>query len=68
MCVRACPYDICMPVRACARDDRFGCIVFCLLEVAINVLEHYNHFWLLALGRVMGGISTSLLFTAFETW
>jgi hypothetical protein len=42
--------------------------VFCLLEVGINLLEHVNDFHLLALGRVMGGISTNILFTAFETW
>jgi MFS transporter, MFS domain-containing protein family, molybdate-anion transporter len=48
--------------------NRFGCIVFCLLEVGINLLEHVNDFYLLALGRVMGGISTNILFTAFETW
>jgi hypothetical protein len=39
-----------------------------LLEIAINTLEHYNDFYLLAAGRIMGGMSTSLLFTAFESW
>lgn len=47
---------------------RLGCITFCLLEIVINILEHYNNWYLLAVGRVMGGISTSLLFTAFESW
>jgi len=47
---------------------RLGCITFCLLEIVINILEHYNDFYLLAIGRIMGGMSTSLLFTAFETW
>ena len=47
---------------------RLGCITFCLLEVVINVLEHYNNWYVLAVGRVLGGISTSLLFTAFESW
>ena len=42
---------------------RLGCIAFCLLEIAINALEHYPHMGLLLLGRVLGGISTSLLFT-----
>ena len=36
--------------------------------VVINVLEHYNNWYVLAVGRVLGGISTSLLFTAFESW
>ncbi|CAM9149613.1 unnamed protein product [Ectocarpus sp. 8 AP-2014] len=52
--------------------DRFGrrngCIVFCLLEVVINTLEHIPDMRLLLLGRVLGGISTSLLFSAFESW
>jgi len=52
--------------------DKFGrkrsCIVYCVLEVIINWLEHYNSFGLLLLGRVLGGVSTNLLFSAFESW
>jgi len=52
--------------------DKFGrkrsCIVYCLLEVVINWLEHYSNFNTLLLGRVLGGISTNLLFSAFESW
>ena len=52
--------------------DRYGrkraCLWFCVLEVVINVMEHVNDFWILLAGRVLGGISTSLLFTAFESW
>lgn len=52
--------------------DKFGrkrsCIVYCVLEIIINWLEHYNSFGLLMLGRVLGGISTNLLFSAFESW
>jgi MFS family permease len=52
--------------------DKFGrkrsCIVYCLLEIAINVMEGYEDFTTLLLGRVMGGISTNLLFSAFESW
>ena len=47
---------------------KFGCIVFCVLEIVINTLEHFPNLWLLLLGRVLGGISTSLLFSAFESW
>eukprot|EP00392_Amoebophrya_sp_AT5.2_P006166 g6176.t1 len=47
---------------------RFGCIIFCLLEVIINVLEHVNNFPLLLVGRVLGGMTTSILFSAFESW
>lgn len=47
---------------------KLGCIVYCALEVAINICEHYNNFPLLWTSRVLGGISTCLLFSAFETW
>lgn len=37
-------------------------------QLVINCLEHAHTFRLLLLGRVLGGISTSLLFSAFESW
>lgn len=52
--------------------DQFGrkrsCIVYCILEIIINTLEHYDNFTLLLIGRVLGGISTNLLFSSFESW
>jgi MFS family permease len=52
--------------------DMFGrkrsCIVYCVLEIIINSMEHYNNFTILLLGRILGGISTNLLFSAFESW
>jgi MFS family permease len=52
--------------------DKFGrkrsCIVYCVLEIIINTLEHYDNFTILLFGRVLGGISTNLLFSAFESW
>lgn len=52
--------------------DKFGrkrsCIIYCVLEIIINWLEHYNSFNTLLLGRVLGGVSTNLLFSAFESW
>jgi len=47
---------------------KFGCIVFCVLEIIINLLEHVPSMPVLVIGRVLGGISTSLLFSAFESW
>ena len=47
---------------------RMGCILFCVLEIVINTLEHFPSLPLLLFGRVLGGISTSLLFSAFESW
>jgi MFS transporter, MFS domain-containing protein family, molybdate-anion transporter len=52
--------------------DKYGrkrsCIVYCILEVIINVMEHFDNFTVLLIGRVLGGISTNLLFSAFESW
>lgn len=52
--------------------DKFGrknsCIVYCVLEIIINCLEHSRSFPVLLLGRILGGISTNLLFSAFESW
>ena len=47
---------------------KLGCIIFCVLEIIINLMEHVPSMPLLLVGRVLGGISTSLLFTAFESW
>mmetsp|Transcript_15259 Transcript_15259/g.35361 ORF Transcript_15259/g.35361 Transcript_15259/m.35361 type:complete len:483 (-) Transcript_15259:153-1601(-) len=52
--------------------DKFGrknsCIMYCILEIIINTLEHSHDFGVLLFGRVLGGISTNLLFSAFESW
>jgi len=52
--------------------DKFGrknsCIMYCVLEIIINTLEHSHDFGILLFGRVLGGISTNLLFSAFESW
>jgi len=52
--------------------DKFGrkrsCIVYCVLEIIINLLEHYHDFGTLLVGRILGGISTNLLFSSFESW
>ncbi len=47
---------------------KLGCIVFCVLEIVINLLEHVPTMPALIVGRILGGISTSLLFSAFESW
>eukprot|EP00549_Striatella_unipunctata_P004238 CAMPEP_0118715768 /NCGR_PEP_ID=MMETSP0800-20121206/27085_1 /TAXON_ID=210618 ORGANISM="Striatella unipunctata, Strain CCMP2910" /NCGR_SAMPLE_ID=MMETSP0800 /ASSEMBLY_ACC=CAM_ASM_000638 /LENGTH=479 /DNA_ID=CAMNT_0006622027 /DNA_START=60 /DNA_END=1500 /DNA_ORIENTATION=- len=52
--------------------DKYGrkrsCIVYCVLEIIINTMEHSTNFTILLTGRVLGGISTNLLFSAFESW
>ena len=48
--------------------DRYGrkggVALFCLLEIAINCMEEVEDMRVLLLGRLLGGISTSLLFTS----
>jgi len=52
--------------------DKFGrkrmCIVYLVLEIIINIMEHVNDFWTLWFSRVLGGITTNILFTGFEAW
>lgn len=43
-------------------------LLYCILEIAINAMEHVNSLTILMIGRVLGGLSTSLLFSAFESW
>lgn len=47
---------------------RFSCIVYLLIEIVVNICEHFNNFPLLLTSRIAGGVSTSLLFSAFESW
>ena len=47
---------------------RRGCMLYCVLEIVINALEHAPSYNMLLVGRFLGGISTSLLGCAFESW
>lgn len=52
--------------------DRFGrkksALVYCALEVGINMLEQFPFLSGLIVSRVVGGITTNLLSTVFEAW
>jgi MFS family permease len=47
---------------------RLSCIVYLVLEIIINICEHFNSFWILWASRIMGGMTTCILFTGFEAW
>lgn len=47
---------------------RLLCLLFCLTYTATCTLLLVPSFPLLLLGRILGGISTSILFSAFESW
>ncbi|KAJ3086218.1 Molybdate-anion transporter [Quaeritorhiza haematococci] len=52
--------------------DKFGrkrmCIVFCIVYAVSCLTKLSPAFSMLLLGRVLGGIATSLLFSVFEAW
>lgn len=44
------------------------CILYCVLYILSCITKHWSHFWILIIGRVTGGIATSILFSCFESW
>ena len=52
--------------------DKFGrktsAVTYCILEIIINALEQYRNVIGLVVARTVGGITTNLLFTVFESW
>lgn len=52
--------------------DYFGrkkmCMVFCILYSLCCATKMFPNYNILLLGRLLGGISTSLLFSVFESW
>jgi len=52
--------------------DKYGrkanCLLFAILYSIGCLTKHFNDYWVLMFGRLMGGISTSILYSAFETW
>ena len=52
--------------------DKYGrkanCLIFAVLYSIGCVTKHFNNYYILMFGRLMGGISTSILYSAFETW
>jgi len=47
---------------------RLSCIVYLVLEIIANTCEHFNNFPVLLTSRILGGVSTCILFTGFESW
>ena len=52
--------------------DSFGrkrnCLAYVVLYSISCVTKHFNNFHVLMFGRVLGGIATSILYSAFESW
>lgn len=53
-------------------SDKYGrklnCVAYCIIYAASCITKQYNDFQILMLGRVLGGIATSILWSAFESW
>ncbi|KAJ8768350.1 hypothetical protein K2173_021503 [Erythroxylum novogranatense] len=45
-----------------------ACITYCITYILSCITKHSGQYKVLMLGRVLGGIATSLLFSAFESW
>jgi hypothetical protein len=52
--------------------DKFGrkkaAMLYCVLEIIINYMEQYPILVGLVLSRIIGGVTTNLLCSCFETW
>lgn len=52
--------------------DKFGrrlnCILYGILYCLSCVTKHFPNFYILFVGRILGGIATSVLYSAFESW
>eukprot|EP01083_Nonionella_stella_P025063 69048_1 len=52
--------------------DKFGrkkmCILFCIFYAICCLTKHFHEFNVLLIGRFLGGLSTSILFSCFEAW
>uniref|UniRef100_A0A915PIJ7 Molybdate-anion transporter n=1 Tax=Setaria digitata TaxID=48799 RepID=A0A915PIJ7_9BILA len=47
---------------------RSGCLLYAVLYASACFTKHFANFWILIIGRIFGGISTSILYSAFESW
>ncbi|CAN6709313.1 unnamed protein product [Malus baccata var. baccata] len=45
-----------------------ACITYCITYILSCITKHSPQYKVLMLGRILGGIATSLLFSAFESW
>jgi hypothetical protein len=50
------------------RGRKRACITYCISYILSCITKHSPEYKILMIGRVLGGIATSLLFSAFESW
>jgi predicted MFS family arabinose efflux permease len=44
------------------------CMLFCAIYAVSCLTKLSSTFWVLMIGRITGGVATSLLFSVFEAW
>mmetsp|Transcript_37996 Transcript_37996/g.107327 ORF Transcript_37996/g.107327 Transcript_37996/m.107327 type:complete len:462 (+) Transcript_37996:526-1911(+) len=47
---------------------KLAALTYCVVYILSCVTKHWNDYHVLLIGRVLGGIATSLLWSAFESW
>ncbi len=47
---------------------RRACLAYCVTYIASCLTKHSPSFAVLLVGRLLGGVATSLLFSSFEAW
>jgi MFS transporter, MFS domain-containing protein family, molybdate-anion transporter len=47
---------------------KFMCIMYCVCYIVACFTKLVPNYWVLMLGRFLSGVSTSLLFSVFESW
>lgn len=50
------------------RGRKRACVTYCITYILSCITKHSPQFKILMVGRILGGIATSLLFSAFESW
>ena len=50
------------------RGRKRACVTYCIAYILSCITKHSSDYRVLMLGRVLGGIATSLLCSAFESW
>lgn len=45
-----------------------ACVTYCITYILSCITKHSPEYKVLMIGRILGGIATSLLFSAFESW
>ena len=50
------------------RGRKRACVTYCITYILSCITKHSPQYRILMLGRILGGIATSLLFSAFESW